>query len=155
MGSQHRAEEGAPPADRAKPLVLLVDDDADNRDMYATYLERRGFDVGQADDGSSALAQSRALQPDLVVMDLTLPDMDGLQVIHQLDADPVTAFTPVIIVSGHRLEKTPNRKSPDGEPLDAFLSKPCAPDVLVEKIRQLIKQRGARGGARTRGSSPL
>jgi two-component system, cell cycle response regulator DivK len=120
---------------RARPLILIVDDDEDNREMYSAYLSRRGFDVDTAGDGASALDRAYTIRPDLVVMDLTLPDMDGVEAILQLRKDPRTAEVPVVVVSGYRLDSV----SADGVCWDAFLTKPCLPDELTDTIRRLVK----------------
>src|SRR5688572_13543316 len=120
---------------RAKPLILIVDDAHDNREMYAVYLERRKFVVAEAGDGQTALEQSGALLPDLIVMDLHLPDIDGIEVIARLRSDPRTQKIPIIVVSGSARSA---REPEASEPWDLFLSKPCLPDALAEEIVLLL-----------------
>jgi two-component system, cell cycle response regulator DivK len=124
-------------ARREKPLILLVEDCEDNRDMYAAFLTRRGFEIAEAVDGQQAIERSTTLRPDLVVMDLSLPDMDGTQAIRALRADDRTKDLPIIVVSG---------AVQDGEVSglgwDAFIAKPCPPDLLVAEIRRLITAAG-------------
>lgn len=120
---------------RTRPLILLVEDCDDNRDMYAAFLTRRGFEIAEAADGRQALEQSFTLQPDLVVMDLSLPDMDGEQAIRSLRGDDRTKNLPIIVVSG--AVQGEDRVSPGW---DAYLSKPCPPDLLVDQINKLLMQ---------------
>lgn len=122
---------------RTKPLILLVEDCEDNRDMYAAFLTRRGFEIAEAIDGKQAIERSVSLQPDLVVMDLSLPDMDGTQAIRALRSDDRTKDTPIIVVSG-----AVHDGEVKGLGWDAFIPKPCPPDQLVEQIRKLITSAG-------------
>jgi CheY-like chemotaxis protein len=124
---------------RNKPLILIVEDCADNRDMYAALLTRRGFEIAEAVDGHQAIEQSFALLPDLVLMDLTLPDMDGVQAIHELRADTRTHEMPIIVVSGY--SRPVPADAGQHEAWDAFLSKPCPPDLLVQQIQRLLTPR--------------
>src|SRR5262245_38364887 len=119
---------------RERPLILLVEDCEDNRDMYAAFLSRRGYQIAEAGDGREALEKSVELLPDLVVMDLTLPDMDGTQAIRRMRDDQRTQTTPIIVVSGYSRPDDP-AASPGW---DAFLSKPCPPDLLVQQIQRLL-----------------
>src|SRR5687768_11167902 len=86
------------------PLVLVVDDFADNRDMYARFLEFSGFRASQAANGQEALDKAFAERPDLVVMDLSLPGLDGWEATRRLKADARTKDVPVVAVTGHALE---------------------------------------------------
>ncbi|MCK6550880.1 response regulator [Myxococcota bacterium] len=140
MGSTTTTNGGDPTrvtgADRTRPVLLLVDDDDDSREMYAAYLGRRGFEVVEAADGRTAIERSISAAPDLAIMDLTLPDMDGLRAIHEIRQDERTAALPVIVVSGHGPERSTTA------PWDAYLSKPCAPDELVAEIKKLLASSG-------------
>jgi CheY-like chemotaxis protein len=118
----------------AAPLVLLVDDYADAREMYAEFLELYGYEVMQAADGEQALAKAAERRPDVVLMDLSLPGLDGREATRRLKADPETASVPVVILSGMPSEYA--RKSG----ADAFLTKPCEPGDLVEAIKRLLGQ---------------
>lgn len=129
------APSGAPRI-RGNPLILLVDDCDDNREMYAACLTRRGFDVEEAADGRSALEKAFRLRPDLVVMDLTLPDMDGAEAIRKMKADARTRETPVVVVSGYGIGR---EMSEPIAPWDAFFVKPCPPDALTDAIRRILR----------------
>ena len=85
------------------PLVLIVDDFEDNREMYAQYLRFHGYDVAEADNGQEALRQASGLRPDVIVMDLSLPGMDGWEATRRLKQDAATRDIPVIALTGHAL----------------------------------------------------
>jgi CheY-like chemotaxis protein len=115
-------------------LVLLVDDSEDSREMYSLYLARRGFEIAEAATGQSAVDQAATLSPDVVVMDLSLPDMDGASAIQRIKDDPRSKDAAIVVVSGHG--------KPGGAPTwDAYLTKPCLPDALEKEIRRLLTAR--------------
>jgi CheY-like chemotaxis protein len=119
---------------RQRPMVLIVDDCADTRSLYAEYLDLAGFDVKEAGDGLQALEAVKAAPPDVVVMDLSLPELGGRETAARIKADPATAHIRVIVVSGFNRDAVEQ-----GEvPWDDYVGKPCIPDDLVEAIgRQL------------------
>lgn len=121
---------------RHSPLVLVVDDFEDNRAMYAEYLAYSGYSVEQAADGEEALKLAQNLLPDIVVMDLSLPVMDGWEATRRLKADERTRRIPVIALTGHALASHSRGAREAG--CDAFLAKPCLPEKLVEKVEELI-----------------
>jgi CheY-like chemotaxis protein len=123
-------------ASRASPLVLVVDDFEDNRAMYAEYLSYSGYSVEQAADGEEAVKLAQNLLPDIVVMDLSLPIMDGWEATRRLKADERTRRIPVIALTGHALASHSRGAREAG--CDAFLAKPCLPEKLVEKVEELI-----------------
>jgi len=125
------------PAGRQSPLILVVDDFEDNRAMYAEYLSYCGYAVEQACDGEEAVRLARELLPDVVVMDLSLPVLDGWEATRRLKADARTRCIPVIALTGHALAGHSRGAREAG--CDAFLAKPCLPDKLVEKVRELIR----------------
>ena len=117
-------------------FVLVADDIADNRQMYAEYLEYEGYRVEQARNGEEAVALARALMPDLIVMDLSMPEMDGWEATRLLKGDPVTRSIPIVVVSGHAFGPPEIRAREAGA--DAFLTKPCLPAQLAEKISAML-----------------
>lgn len=121
------------------PLILVVDDFEDNRAMYAEYLSYSGYDVEQASDGEEAVRMTQELLPDVVVMDLSLPVLDGWEATRRLKADARTRSIPVIALTGHALAGHSRGAREAG--CDAFLAKPCLPDKLVEKVKELIGNR--------------
>ena len=121
------------------PLVLLVDDFADNREMYGQFLEFSGFRVAEAQNGHEALDKAFALKPDLIVMDLSLPGLDGWEATRRLKADERTRATPVIALTGHALAG--HSKGAMDAGCDAFITKPCLPERLLEEIKSMLKGR--------------
>jgi two-component system cell cycle response regulator DivK len=133
MSQKAESERAAP---RLSPLVLVVDDFEDNRAMYAEYLAYSGYSVEQAADGEEAVKLAQHLLPDIVVMDLSLPIMDGWEATRRLKADERTRRIPVIALTGHALASHSRGAREAG--CDAFLAKPCLPEKLVEKVEELI-----------------
>jgi CheY-like chemotaxis protein len=119
------------------PVVLLVDDASDVRELYGAHLVLEGFRVETAADGREAIAQCQALQPDIVVLDLGLPAMDGLEVCRRLKDDPRTASIPVIVVSG----RDPVSTAPEAKAAGAaaYLFKPVLPETLHAQIVRLLR----------------
>src|SRR5258705_2388776 len=90
---------------RARRRVLLVDDYPDAREMYSEYLEFSGLDVIEAANGMEALQRAAQESPDIILMDLSLPVMDGWEATRRLKADPRTAGIPVVALTGHALAR--------------------------------------------------
>jgi CheY-like chemotaxis protein len=124
------------------PLILLVDDYADNRDMYAQYLKHAGFRVAEAEDGYDAIEVANALHPDLVVMDLALPRLDGWEATRRLKANARTREIPVLALTGHAL--TGFSASAREAGCDGFVIKPCLPEDLVGAIRRMLESRSGK-----------
>lgn len=124
---------------RKTPLLLLVDDAEDNRDIYGQYLRFLGYEVEEAIDGRDALEKVLALQPDLVVIDLSLPSIDGREATRRLKADPRTMTIPVLILTGHLLLETEQSALEAGA--DAYVAKPCLPEELADRIEKLLGSR--------------
>jgi CheY-like chemotaxis protein len=116
-----------------RPLVLVVDDVADTREMYEVYLRIAGYGVDTARDGREAVRFARVARPDLIVMDLQMPGMDGWAAIRQLKSDPKTANIPVIVLTGHDL-KDYLKHSAVAEGAAAYLTKPLSPEQLAREI---------------------
>src|SRR5262249_40585255 len=89
-----------------RPRVLLVDDYPDAREMYTEYLEFSGFDVVEAGNGMEALQRAADSAPDIILMDLSLPVMDGWEATRRLKADKRTASIPIVALTGHALAGT-------------------------------------------------
>jgi two-component system, cell cycle response regulator DivK len=134
--------------DATKPLVLLVDDYADNREAYALYLRFKGYRVDEAEDGHEALERAFESHPDLIVMDLSLPGLDGWEATRTLKQDRRTRDIPVIALTGHALEGQSESARAAG--CDAFITKPCEPNVLEAAIRKVLddSQLGPKNGRR-------
>jgi two-component system, cell cycle response regulator DivK len=120
------------------PLILVVDDYADNREMYSAYLRFQGLEVVEAANGTEALDHAFQRKPDLIVMDLSLPGVDGWQATRMLKADERTKDVPVIAVTGHALAGAPERAAEAG--CDGFLTKPCLPEDLLREINRMLER---------------
>jgi CheY-like chemotaxis protein len=118
------------------PLILVVDDYEDAREMYAEYLRFCGFRVAEARNGNEALEQAFTLMPDLILMDLSLPGMDGWEATRQLKADERTRNIPVVALTGHALAGASEGAKRAG--CDSFVTKPCLPDDLVVEVRRML-----------------
>ena len=118
------------------PLILVVDDYQDAREMYAEYLQYSGFRVAEARNGNEAVAQARSLRPDLILMDLSLPGMDGWEATRVLKADDATKHIPIVALTGHALAGASEGARKAG--CDSFVTKPCLPDDLVVEVRRML-----------------
>lgn len=119
-----------------RPRVLLVDDYPDAREMYGEYLEYSGYDVIQAANGMEALQRAVDDKPDIILMDLSLPVMDGWEATRRLKADERTAAIPVVALTGHALAGISEGAKRAG--CDAFVTKPCLPEDLVVEIKRVL-----------------
>jgi CheY-like chemotaxis protein len=126
-------------AEGTKPLVLVVDDYQDAREMYAEYLEFSGFRVAEAANGAEALDKAFALLPDVILMDLSLPIIDGWEATRRLKSDDRTKAIPVVALTGHALagEATGDQQVK----CDSFVIKPCLPDTLVAEVKKVLAAR--------------
>ena len=118
------------------PLVLIVDDYDDNREMYSSYLEFAGLRVAEAVNGKEALSKTHELMPDLIVMDLSLPGIDGWQATRTIKQDPRTRHILVLALTGHALEGAHESATEAG--CDGFLTKPCLPEDLCREIQRML-----------------
>lgn len=124
------------------PLVLVVDDVAHGREIFAEYLEFRGFRVATASDGLEALEKSFELRPDVILMDLSLPELDGWEATRRLKEDPRTSGIPVIALTAHALQSAHDRAKAAG--CDAVVTKPCIPKDLEAEVRRQLAARPKR-----------
>ena len=118
------------------PLILVVDDYQDAREMYAEYLQFSGFRVAEARNGNEAVAQARSLKPDLILMDLSLPGLDGWEATRVLKADDETRHIPIVALTGHALAGASEGARKAG--CDSFVTKPCLPDDLVVEVKRML-----------------
>jgi len=119
-----------------EPLVLVVDDYDDAREMYAESLMVCGFRVIEAADGLQAIELAQRLSPDVILMDLSLPGLDGWEATRRLKADARTMHIPVVALTGHALSSALDRAREAG--CDRFVVKPALPDVVVGEVRQAL-----------------
>ena len=117
--------------------VLIVEDFADSRDMYVEFLAANGFEVSAAEDGLQALHSIERSQPDLVVLDVALPKLDGLSVLRQLRADARYASLPVLTLSAS-LGVDYQRIAMSAGATEA-LEKPCLPEELLAAVQKALR----------------
>jgi DNA-binding response OmpR family regulator len=116
--------------------ILVVDDEKDIVDFVSARLKREGYEVVTAFDGEEALAQIKAEDPALIILDLMMPKLNGLEVLKQLRENPAEKWRPVIIVSGNaELESIKKCYSMEA---DLYLTKPCTMDNLVKGVKSMI-----------------
>ena len=121
------------------PLVLVVEDYQDAREMYAAYLQFSGFRVAEATNGFEAIDKTLELMPDIILMDLALPKMDGWEATRRLKLDDRTRHIPVVALTGHALAGHAEGARQAG--CDSFVTKPCLPDALVAEIQRMLALR--------------
>jgi two-component system, cell cycle response regulator DivK len=118
------------------PLILVVDDVEDGRMLLTQILEHAGYRVAEASDGHQALERAHSLLPNLILMDLSLPGVDGWEVTRRLKQDDRTRHIPIVALSAHALKIHSDRASQVGA--ESFLSKPTMPDAIVAEVRRLL-----------------
>lgn len=118
------------------PRILLVEDNEMNRDMLSRRLLRKGFDVVMAEDGAAGVAHATSHSPALILMDMSLPVIDGWEATRRLKADPATAGIPIIALTAHAMSEDRDKALAAG--CDDYDTKPIDLDRLLEKIAQLL-----------------
>jgi CheY-like chemotaxis protein len=131
-------------------LVLVVEDYQDAREMYAAYLQFSGYRVAEATNGVEAIEKTLELVPDIILMDLALPKMDGWEATRRLKSDERTKHIPIVALTGHALAGHAEGARQAG--CDSFVTKPCLPDALVAEIRKMLTERASQ--ASEDGSKP-
>jgi CheY-like chemotaxis protein len=126
-------------AARGRPLVLIVEDQGELRRLYAHELSLSGFDVIEAANGEDAIARTTAHAPDVVLMDLSLPIVDGWEATRRLKSDARTAHIPVVALTAHDGSGELQRATRAG--CDWFVPKPCPPDALIAEVRRVLANR--------------
>ena len=121
---------------RGQPVVLLAEDFEDARELYRDYLEFSGFTVHTVANGRDAIAQAVVLQPDLILMDASMPVLDGWQATRELKNNPATQHIPVLALTAHAFDDARQQSVAVG--CDGFVPKPCLPDDLVALIREAL-----------------
>lgn len=119
--------------------ILIVDDDADVRHVWELWLEFWGFAVEDAANGIEALRKAAERRPDLVLMDIWMPVLDGIATTERLKKDPETATVPVLALSADAYPPAPQRAL--GAGCDMFLQKPVNPDTLLDAIRSALHRK--------------
>ena len=122
--------------DRTRPLVLIVEDQSDLRQLYVQELTISGFDVIEAANGLDAIAHCSSQYPDVILMDLSLPVLDGWEATRRLKSDSRTAHIPVVALTAHDGSGELQRATRAG--CDWFVPKPCPPNDLIEEVRRVL-----------------
>jgi CheY-like chemotaxis protein len=121
---------------RERPLVLIVEDQTELRHLYVQQLTMSGFDVIEAGNGAEAINHTSARLPDVVLMDLSLPVVDGWEATKRLKSDARTAHIPVVALTAHDGAGELQRATNVG--CDWFVPKPCPPDSLITEVRRVL-----------------
>jgi len=124
------------------PLVLVVEDDPQTRQFYTEALQRDGFVVEQAHNGHQALHKALEIEPDLILTDIAVPGIDGIELCRRLRADSRTHGIPVLAISGYGDRQYADRARMAGA--DRMLAKPCDASLIVEEARRLLLSRVGR-----------
>jgi two-component system alkaline phosphatase synthesis response regulator PhoP len=125
----------------SKPVVLVVDDERDLLDLIEYNLQREGFQVYKAENGIEGISVAKSVEPDLIILDIMMPKMGGLEVIDVLRNDEKLKDTPVIFLTAKSDELTEIRGLEKGA--DDFLTKPISTSKLISRIKALLRRSGA------------
>jgi two-component system cell cycle response regulator DivK len=118
--------------------ILVVEDQEDNRQILRDLLDNAGFEMIEADDGLQALTQAAKHRPDLILMDIQLPLLDGYEATRRLKADPELKAIPIIVVTSYALSGDEDKARAAG--CDAYVAKPYSPRALLAKIKEYLPQ---------------
>ncbi len=121
--------------------ILLVEDNQDNRVIYGTMLRAHGFDVHEVDGGEAAVSVARTTRPELVLMDLGLPLVDGVEATRRLKGNPETAAIPVLALTAHGLASERARAEAAG--VDGYLMKPISSEALLRAVMDALNRGNA------------
>ncbi|MBV9879445.1 MAG: response regulator [Gemmatirosa sp.] len=134
--------------------VLLVEDNEDNRIVYSTILRHFGYSVTEALNGEEGIAKAKSEKPDLILMDISIPIIDGWEATQVLKHDPETSMIPIIALTAHALASDREKAMEVG--CDGYLAKPCEPRAVVAEVQRFLGKgnppaataaSGAAGGA--------
>jgi CheY-like chemotaxis protein len=123
------------------PRILVVEDNEENRDALSRRLERRGFEVLIATDGRVGVEMARAEKPDLILMDMNMPEVDGWEATRQIKAEPGSGTVPVIALTAHAMTGDRERAMEAG--CTDYHTKPIEFPKLLAQIENILKSRGA------------
>jgi DNA-binding response OmpR family regulator len=126
-------------AERDRPVVLAADDDEDILELVAFRLERSGYTVLQARDGEQALELARAEKPDLAVLDVMMPKLDGFELTRRLRAEEATSRMPIILLTARAQDTDVDRGFESGA--DDYLRKPFSPQELSTRVQAILGRR--------------
>ncbi len=128
----------AGPAESMPKRILVVEDDPDHRRIVTKVLAREGYDVIEAATGAAAVAAAREDRPDLIIMDLALPGLDGFEASRRIKAAPDSADIPIVALTAFAMRGDEERARAAG--CDAYVPKPCRPQTLREVVRQFLPE---------------
>ena len=131
------------PSPPVRQTLLLVEDNEDNRIIYSTVLRHLGYEVVEAMDGLQAVALARSRLPDLILMDISIPEMDGWEATRVLRADETTKHIPIIALTAHALPDDRERATSVG--FTAYLAKPIEPRAVVAEVQRWIGKGSSAG----------
>lgn len=116
--------------------ILVVDDDAMNREVMEAFLSAEDYAVALANTGQRGLSMAQQMIPDLIILDVKLPDMSGYDVCQRLKQDSATQAIPIMIVTGY--DEASEKQTAQKSGADDFLSRPFKPDMLIRKVGELM-----------------
>jgi two-component system cell cycle response regulator DivK len=116
--------------------ILVVEDQEDNRQILRDLLGNAGFELDEAENGQDAIDQVAKRRPDLILMDIQLPVMDGYEATRRIKSDPATQTIPIIVVTSYALSGDENKARAAG--CDAYVTKPYSPRQLLAKVREFL-----------------
>jgi two-component system cell cycle response regulator DivK len=116
--------------------ILVIEDTEDNRQILRDLFDGRGYELLEATDGGAGVAMARSQRPDLILMDIQLPVIDGYEATRQIKADPELRHIPIIAVTSYALAGDEEKTRAAGR--DAYLAKPFSPRILLSKVRELL-----------------
>ncbi len=122
--------------------ILIVEDDADNMEILSAYLEYAHYTISKAVDGEQALSKVESDKPDVIVLDMSIPKIDGWEVARQLRLKPENKDLVIIAFSAMALPHEMERAIDAG--CDAFLAKPMSPEVLIQEIKKISEEKRKR-----------
>lgn len=117
--------------------VLIIEDDADTRSIYRSALEKQGYRVVTASQGAEGVHLARRTSPDLILLDIRMPVMDGWGAARYLKSDPDTRSIPICAISAYESDNEEGETSGRGD-FDCFLTKPVSPDRIVQEVARRI-----------------
>jgi len=116
--------------------ILLAEDNEDNRTIYRTILEHSGYTVVEAQDGEAAVRLAAQERPDLILLDISMPLLDGWEAARQIRELPDVPRVPIVALTAHALQQDRARAVAEG--FDSYLAKPVEPRRVVEEVRRLL-----------------